>query len=411
MSSKRSRPDWFYLLMLVYTGLHLAWMVVLFFDFFRAPFEHAANTHSLAYRWFVVFGLTPASLLIAVLVLRRTPGNVIGLCLLLLSTLTLGQTVPESSPIYVLNIPLNTGWTGLWLLGLFFPDGHPAFKRFEGWIRGVSGLTILSVGTWFLFQPTLNNFNASHPENVVIHNPLFISALHSLQQVINPLEMVSLAIVIILIIPSILVRYRNSSQTVRLQVKWLTWTYGILMASLVFYAPTGLLSGDPHKYGVPGFIAVQIFGVFVSLAPFIAVGNAILRHRLYDIDLIIRRTLVYGVLTGLLGLLYLGAVTVLQGVFASASGQSSTFAIVLSTLAIAALFNPLRQRIQEFIDRRFYRQKFNAERTLASFAQAARSEMDLEQLSSQMILMVQKTVQPEHLSLWLKPITKAREKK
>jgi hypothetical protein len=143
----------------------------------------------------------------------------------------------------------------------------------------------------------------------------------------------------------------------------------------------------------------------------VCLAVAITRYHLFDIDLLIRRTLVYALLSGMLGVVYLGSVTLLQGLFTSLTGQTSPAAIVLSTLGIAALFNTLRRRIQQFIDRRFYRQKYNAEQALVSFARAARSETDLEELGSQMLLLVQKTVQPEHLSLWLKPAARGDGKK
>jgi hypothetical protein len=142
--------------------------------------------------------------------------------------------------------------------------------------------------------------------------------------------------------------------------------------------------------------------VIATIGMGLSLSVAITRYRLFDIDIIIRRTLVYGLLSLLLGVVYLGGVTVLQNLFTSASGQSSTLSIVLSTLAIAALFIPLRRRIQEIIDRRFYRRKYDAEQALAAFASAARSETDLEQLSARLTRTVQETLQPEMMSLWLK---------
>ena len=146
----------------------------------------------------------------------------------------------------------------------------------------------------------------------------------------------------------------------------------------------------------------NLVSVIATVGMGISLSVAITRYRLFDIDIIIRRTLVYGLLSLLLGVVYLGGVTVLQNLFTSASGQSSTLSIVLSTLAIAALFIPLRRRIQDFIDRRFYRRKYDAEQALAAFASAARSETDLEQLSARLTRTVQETLQPEMMSLWLK---------
>jgi hypothetical protein len=135
----------------------------------------------------------------------------------------------------------------------------------------------------------------------------------------------------------------------------------------------------------------------------VAITVAILRYRLWDIDLIIRKTLVYGLLTVALALLYFGLVTLLQSLSASVFGLQSPVIIVLSTLAIAALFNPLRRRIQDVIDRRFYRKKYDAEAALARFAQAARNETDIQCLNEALLEVIQETVQPEEIRIWIKP--------
>jgi ADP-ribosylglycohydrolase len=139
----------------------------------------------------------------------------------------------------------------------------------------------------------------------------------------------------------------------------------------------------------------------------VAVGIAILRYRLYEIDLIINRTLVYGALTATIVAVYFGGVATTQAVFRALTGQQEQpqLAIVISTLVIAALFNPLRQRIQSFIDRRFYRRKCDAAKTLAAFSAKLRDETDLDALSDDLVGMVRETMQPAHVSLWLRPDT------
>jgi hypothetical protein len=133
----------------------------------------------------------------------------------------------------------------------------------------------------------------------------------------------------------------------------------------------------------------------------LSIGSAVLRYRLYDIDIIINRTLVYSALTAALALVYTGAVVLFERLFQALFGQGHELAIIASTLCIAALFTPLRRRIQADVDRRFYRHKYNAEQVLAAFAATARDEVDLDRLSDALVAVVEETVQPTHASLWL----------
>ena len=197
--------------------------------------------------------------------------------------------------------------------------------------------------------------------------------------------------------------WRVSGPVERQQTKWVLFAILVLGFSLII----GMISILFPQLDIdsPGALFILIFTLVSSLLILIlpiSIGFAILRYRLWDVDLIIRRTLVYSALTLLLGLVYFGLVTLLQNLFSSISNQQSTPAIILSTLAIYVLFNPLRKRLQDFIDRRFYRRKYNAEKTLAGFAAVARNETDLEALSAELVRVVQETMQPEQVSLWLK---------
>jgi len=193
---------------------------------------------------------------------------------------------------------------------------------------------------------------------------------------------------------SIVIRYRRASGAERQQLKWFA-----LAAVLIGAVTAGhLLFLDlllPEAF-LNLLDAATITGLYV------AVGIAILRYRLYDIDIIINRTLVYGSLTVTLVLVYFGSVAGLQYILRALTGQESQLAIVASTLAIAALFNPLRRRIQTFIDRRFYRRKYDARKTLEEYSTMLRDETNLEELSGDLVRVVRETVQPEHVTLWLR---------
>jgi hypothetical protein len=140
----------------------------------------------------------------------------------------------------------------------------------------------------------------------------------------------------------------------------------------------------------------------------LSIGVAVLRSHLFDIDLLINRTLVYGSLTTVLVALYFGGIVLLQRLFVALTSEQSTLAVVASTLLIAALFNPLRRRIQSFIDRRFYRRKYDAAKTLEAFSIKLRDETDLDALSDDLVAVVRETIQPAHVSLWLRPDTAPR---
>jgi hypothetical protein len=193
-------------------------------------------------------------------------------------------------------------------------------------------------------------------------------------------------------------RYVRVSTTIeRQQTKWVF--LGLILLFALFILLFIFVWLEPEQSNSPYLL---ILGNSILVVIPLSIGIAILKSRLWDIDIIIRRTLQYSILTGLLALVYFGGVVLFQAIFRTASGETSSLAIVLSTLIIAALFTPLRRRVQNLIDRRFFRQKYDAAKVLADFARTARDETDINQLTTRLVEVVQETLQPGHVSLWLK---------
>jgi hypothetical protein len=186
----------------------------------------------------------------------------------------------------------------------------------------------------------------------------------------------------------------------RLQTRWVVAGLGfyVLATTLTSLLGSGNFTGSTGYWG-------DLDRMLMLVLP-ITIGISVLRYRLFEIDVIIRRTLIYGGLTVALAAVFFSLVTLLQALFSKISNQQSTLSIVLSTLAIAALFNPLRKRIQNIIDHRFYRRRYNAEHTLQAFASSLRNEVDLNQLSDHLVAVVQETMQPVTVSLWLRETEK-----
>ncbi len=201
---------------------------------------------------------------------------------------------------------------------------------------------------------------------------------------------------------------RVSDRIQRQQTKWVVFGVAIaIVGALTTIFTVGAAVDLPPEEVGPKMLSMLLMDAFVLLIP-LSIGVAVLRARLFDIDVVINRTLVYGSLTAMLVALYIGGIVVLQRLFVALTGERSTLAVVASTLVIAALFNPLRRRIQFFIDRRFYRRKYNARKTLDAFSAKLRDETDLDALNAELVGVVRETMQPAHVSLWLRETTESK---
>jgi hypothetical protein len=209
-----------------------------------------------------------------------------------------------------------------------------------------------------------------------------------------------------------LYRYvRVSDRTQRQQTKWVVFGVAVAVVGVLTTIFTVGASVDlpPRQVGSK-MLSMLLMDAFVLLIP-LSIGVAVLRARLFEIDVVINRTLVYGSLTALLVAVYFGGVATTQAIFRALTGQEEQpqLAIVVSTLVIAALFNPLRHRIQSFIDRRFYRSKYDARKTLEAFSAKLRDETDLDALNAELVGVVRETMQPAYVSLWLRPDTASKK--
>jgi len=280
------------------------------------------------------------------------------------------------------------------LLCLLFPDGRLPSRHWR-WFAWFSVLLILVGAISQALAPRSVYYLGG------IHNPLGVEDLPNVGEQVQTLVFT----LIFVSAGSLFVRRLRASGVERQQLKWFT------------YASTLAISGVILSYTISdaiGALWLEWVGYIVLVVGFIGIpismGIAILRYRLYDIDILINRTLVYGALTATLIALYFGDIVLLQRVFVVLTGEKSTLAVVASTLLIAALFTPLRRRVQSFIDRRFYRKKYDARKTLEAFSAKLREETDLEALNSELVGVVRETMQPAHVSLWLRPDTAPKGK-
>jgi hypothetical protein len=290
-------------------------------------------------------------------------------------------------------------WFGAWARGigwslnvtfllLLFPTGRLPSPRWRPVLWGTVGFVVLyTLSSWL--SPETNDLRLTSVRHPLGLDSEVMSLLYELVNSTFPLLLVASG-------TAAIVRFRRSRGDERQQLKWFAYAVAVMVVAFVTWfscALAGLVPPSSLMYEVP------LIGLPV------ATGIAVLKYRLYDIDLLINRTLVYGSLTLSLVLMYFGVIVLLQRLFVLLTGQQSTLAVVASTLLIAALFNPLRRRIQSFIDRRFYRRKYDARKTLETFSIKLREETDLEALNDDLVGVVRETMQPAHVSLWLRPAT------
>jgi hypothetical protein len=336
--------------------------------------------------------------LVGALIIWQRPGNTLGW---ILATIGLLAAWGASADTYVDQardeglLYLVSVWMSLWywfpLLGLtliftplLFPDGRPPSPRWRFVVWGASSALVL-IGFLAAFRERIEF------RGISMDNPVGIPGIEDPEKsILGSVLFGSFILFLILALVSVVVRYLRSGGAQRQQIKWLMLATA-LSALMVFFEE---ITGIELDTEVP-------FAVSIALFP-LAIAVAIFRYRLYDIDVIINRALVYGVLTASLALVYVGGVVGLQRLLSPLFGESNQLAVVVSTLAIAALFNPLRRRIQSFIDRRFYRHKYDARKTLESFAARLRQETDLDDLGADLVSVVSETMQPAHVALWLR---------
>ncbi len=361
------------------------------------------NAH--VFDWWLNNSLVVVDVTVGAIVASRRPENPVGwlLCLAGLAV-SIGHFASQYA-IYALLAQPNSlpagealAWIASWLLPIYvglqvfylllFPTGQLPSRRWR-WLAWLT-VVFISVGVILAAFSSDAYLGSLGP----IRNPLGIEGFTNVYEAVlytmAPLMYGAAAL-------SLLMRLRRAVGVERQQLKWFAYAAAILALGIVLTI-IPLATETPPWFEWAGDAILTAAGTAIP----ISIGIAILRYRLYEIDLIINRTLVYGSLTLMLALLYFGSVTALQSLFSLLTGQGNTLAIVVSTLAIAALFNPLRRRIQSFIDRRFYRRKYDAAMILEAFGTKLRDQTDLEKLSEDLAEVVDETMQPAHLSVILR---------
>ena len=349
---------------------------------------------------------------VGTLVVSRRPANLVGWVLWamgLLSAVALATGQYASFALLARReawpgaemVGLISSWIWVFIIGLLifllllFPNGKLPSRRWRpvAWLGGV----VIAVGatTEALVPGPIDGLEP-------LRNPVGIEGVRGTLHFLSTISQAAAAVLLLVAVASLFARLLGAGGEERQQVKWLAYAATVLAAAFFLSSVSGAISASWVGFvlSMVGFLGIPA-----------AVGIAVLRYRLYDIDLVINRTLVYGPLTAALVAVYVASVVLLQSVFRVLTGQESQLAVVASTLVIAALFQPLRRGVQAFIDRRFYRRRYDTKRTLEAFGARLRDEVDPGTLAEDVMGIVRETVQPTHASLWLKspvPDTKSR---
>lgn len=291
--------------------------------------------------------------------------------------------------LWIAGICFGAGLAPLLTVFLYLPDGRlpsPRWRRVGALVWSVVALSLFHSG----FKPgpmEASSGTVRNPIGIVLLQPMF----DAIEAALGPLLFLMIAIGVI----SLIIRYRGARGIARQQIKWLA------LGGVGVLAPFGSIAVIEAFFGDLGDVAVTLFIVVAILSLPTSIAIAVQKTRLYDVDIIINRALVYAVLTGILAAAYLALVVLLQGALEPVTRQSD-LAVAGSTLAVAALFRPIRAWVQRFIDHRFYRRKYDAAETLGQFSAQLRDQVDLDSLSRELVGVVGRTMQPAHASLWLR---------
>jgi uncharacterized membrane protein len=345
-----------------------------------------------------------AFVVVGALIVAHRPGNAVGWAFAAIGLLAITGALGQEYAYYAYStrpgaLPgaLLAAWYGSWswyptlalalvFTPLLFPTGRVLSPRWRpaGWLAGAATAAFTALAA---LQPTLKVVQDRR-----VANPIGVAAIGDPEQSTAGLVALNLiGLLAVLAVVSLVIRFRRSRGEERLQLKW--FTYAAALVPLV-------LLGD----FLPDPASSLLFAAVIAFLP-VAAGVAILRYRLYEIDRLINRTLVYGLLTALLGGVYAGLVLLLGQVFGDLGERPPSWAVAGATLAVAALFQPARRRIQHAVDRRFNRRRYDAARTVESFSTRLREQVDLDTLSAELLTVVDQTVQPTRASLWLRPST------